>query len=231
MSLNNKIEAWLHEHRTDFVRFVDISDLTGKQNRGYPSAILFGIKSTPGYIRHVAADPDYVRKAIADGSIERDEHYVQEMGMYRISDLLAADLNEKGYGAYSLSDDNQISDSAFDAESISTYLPLKTIAVKAGMGWIGRNVLLITPERGCGQHIGAVLTNAPVATTNPPMMQSRCGSCRKCVDVCNPGALNGRSWHPGTDRDEILDVRKCTTCLQCFVHCPWTQKYMKRYTG
>ena len=227
MDLNNEIEAWLYKQGTDFVRFVDISDLPGKQNRGYPYAILFGVKSTPDYIRYVASDPDYVRKAIADGSIERDEHYVQEMAMYRISDLLAAYLNEKDYGAYSLSDDNQIADSAFDAEAIRTYLPLKTIAVKAGLGWIGKNVLLVTPERGCGQHIGAVLTDAPVATTNPSMMQSRCGNCHKCTDVCNPGALKGLSWNPETDRDEMLDVRQCTTCLQCFVHCPWTQKYMK----
>lgn len=148
--------------------------------------------------------------------------------MYRISDLLSAYLMEKGYGAYALSDDNQIADAAFDAESIRTYLPLKTIAVKAGMGWVGRNVLLITPERGCGQHIGAVLTDASVTAINPAVMQSRCGNCHKCVDVCKPGALKGLNWSPETDRDELLDVRKCTTCLQCFVHCPWTQKYVKQ---
>lgn len=221
------MEAWLHGHGTDFVRFADISDLPEKQSRGYSHAVLFGVKSTPGYIRHVSAHPDYVKDAVADGSIEHDEHYTQEMGMYRISDLLTTYLNEKGYGAYSLSDANQIAHNDFDAESIRTYLPFKTIAVKAGMGWIGKNVLLITPERGCGQHIGAVLTDAPVATINPPMIQSRCGSCRKCVDVCKPEALKGQSWSPSTDRDDMLDIRKCTTCLQCFVHCPWTQKYMK----
>jgi len=228
MNLKHEIETWLEEHGTDFVRFVDVSDLPQKQNRGYFNAILFGIKSTPDYIRHVAAHPDYVRDAIADGSIENDEHYVQEMGMYRISDLLSSYLKAKGYGAYALSDDNQIADKAFDAESIRTYLPLKTIAVKAGMGWIGKNVLLITLERGCGQHIGAVLTDAPVEAINPPMVQSKCGNCRQCVDVCMPGALKGRNWSLSTDRDEMLDIRKCTTCLQCFVHCPWTQKYMKQ---
>jgi len=227
MNLNQEIEAWLNRHGTDFVRFVDISDLLEKQNRGYYYAVLFGVKSTPDYIRHVAAHPDYVQQAVADGSIENDEHYVQEMSMYRISDELAAYLNEKGYGAYSLSDDNQIADAAFDADSIRTYLPLKTIAVKAGMGWIGKNVLLITPERGCGQHIGAVLTDAPVATFNPSVVRSKCGNCRKCVEVCLPGALKGQNWTPETDRDDLLDFRACTTCLQCFVHCPWTQKYMK----
>lgn len=225
MSMNKEIEAWLYEYGTDFVRFVDVSDLPRKENRGYSRAILFGVKSTPDYIRHVAAHPNYVRDAIADGSIERDEHYTQEMEMYRISDLLSGYLTGKGYGAYALSDDNQIADNAFDAESIRTYLPLKTIAVKAGMGWIGKNVLLITPERGCGQHIGAVLTDAPVAATNPLAVRSKCGDCHKCIDVCVPEALKGRNWAPSIDRDEMLDVHKCTTCLQCFVHCPWTQKY------
>lgn len=223
--LNKEIETWLSAQDTHFVRFVDISGLPPKQSRGYPHAILFGVKSTPAYIRHVAAHPDYVKDAIADGSIEQDEHYTQEMGMYHISDLLSAHLREKGYGAYSLSDDNQIADNAYDAEAIRTYLPLKTIAVKAGLGWIGKNVLLITPERGCGQHIGAVLTDAPVVVTDYPVMQSRCGNCHKCVEVCIPQALTGQSWSPSTDRDEMLDVKKCTTCLQCFVHCPWTVRY------
>ena len=220
---------WLKGCGTDFVRFVDISDLPHKQNRGYSHAVLFGVKSTPDYIRHVAAHPYYVQEAVADGSIENDEHYVQEMGMYRISDWLSSYLTEKGYGAYALSDDNQIADNAFDPESIRTHLPLKTIAVRAGMGWIGKNVLLVTPERGCGQHIGAVLTDAPVKAVNSPVMEARCGNCHICVDVCTAGALTGLDWNPETDRDELLDVSKCTTCLQCFVHCPWTQEYMKNH--
>ena len=227
INLNKEIATWLVRHGTDFVRFVDVSDLPLKQNRGYAYAILFGVVSTPGYIRYVAANPDYVQQAVADGSIENDEHYVQEMDMYRISDQLSDYLKENGYGAYALSDDNQIADNAFDEESIRTYLPLKTIAVKAGMGWIGKNVLLITPERGCGQHIGAVLTDSTVTAVNPPVIQPRCGNCHKCIDVCNPKVLKGTSWSLSTDRDDMLDVRKCTTCLQCFVHCPWTQKYMK----
>jgi len=231
MNLNKHIEDWLAGYGTDFVRFVDISDLPEKQNRGYRNAVFFGVKSTPAYINHVAGHPDYVKDAIADGSINHDEHYLQEMEMYRISDLLAQYLSSRGHDAYSLSDDNQIADSAFDAESIRTYLPLKTLAVKAGIGWIGKHALLITPERGCGQHMGAVLTDAPVVTVNILLLKPRCGSCRKCVDVCVPGALKGQSWSPEIDRDDMLEVPKCTTCLQCFVHCPWTQRYARQRLG
>lgn len=46
MSLNREIEAWFNGLGTDFVRFMDISDLPEKQNRGYSHAILFCDKST-----------------------------------------------------------------------------------------------------------------------------------------------------------------------------------------
>lgn len=212
----------------EFIRFVDISGLIRKQNRGFPSAVLFGVKCSPQYLKKVSEAPDYVPDMIARNYFGDDEHYCHEMEMYRISDLLAGSIEKSGYNAYSLSDANQIETSNFDGVFGKTVLPLKTLATHAGLGWIGKNNLLVNREYGCCQTWGGVLTDAPLQATwtEPPAVQ--CGNCRVCIEVCRPGALKGRTWEPGLLREEMIDVDPCTTCLKCMVHCPWTQKYMRK---
>ena len=60
MSIAKEITAWLKVQGVDFVIYIDISDLPPKQNKGYPSAILFGVKFSPEYIRKVSKSADYV---------------------------------------------------------------------------------------------------------------------------------------------------------------------------
>ena len=50
---NETITNELKQHEIEFIRFVDISGLSQKQNRGFPSAVLFGVKCTPGYLKKV----------------------------------------------------------------------------------------------------------------------------------------------------------------------------------
>ncbi|WP_291530027.1 epoxyqueuosine reductase [Bacteroides sp. UBA939] len=221
---NETITNELKQHGIEFIYFVDISDLAQKQNRGFSSAVLFGVKCTPEYLKRVRDNPNYVPEMIARNYFDDDEHYCFEMEMYRISDLVAQFIEENGYNAYSLSDDNQIATNNF--EGTQSALPLKTLATYAGLGWIGKNNLLVNKEYGCSQVWGGILTDAPVDTISQAIPAVQCGSCRVCLDVCQPGALKGRTWQAGIPREEMVDVEKCTTCLKCMVHCPWTQKYM-----
>lgn len=87
-------------------------------------------------------------------------------------------------------------------------LPQKTIATLAGLGWIGKSSLLITPEYGPRVRFGTLLTDMPLET-NTPVTQSQCGDCMACVDVCPVHAIQGENWHQNTPRSEILDVMKC----------------------
>jgi epoxyqueuosine reductase QueG len=121
-----------------------------------------------------------------------------------------------------LSDDNQIATNNF--EGTKSALPLKTLVTHAGLGWIGKNNLLVNKDYGCSQVWGGILTNAPVNTIVHDIPAVQCGVCRECLDVCQPKALKGRTWQAGIQRDEIVDVDICTICLKCMVHCPWTQK-------
>ncbi|ULQ58677.1 hypothetical protein K7I13_08910 [Brucepastera parasyntrophica] len=110
-----------------------------------------------------------------------------------------------------------------------TPLPHKTIAVLAGIGWIGKNNLLVTDEYGSGLCLGVVLTDATLEITAYTYKKAKCGNCCVCADVCGPGVLRGREWNPSLQREEMLDVYNCTTCMKCMIFCPWTIKYMNAH--
>ena len=106
-------------------------------------------------------------------------------------------------------------------------LPHKTVALRAGLGFIGKNNLLVTPEYGCALMLGKVLTTAPFVTTSEMPKQPQCGDCNICVNVCPSEALLGKTWSLNTTRDEIMVRKLCTLCLKCMVFCPYTAKYIQ----
>ncbi|SHF32409.1 hypothetical protein SAMN05444274_104425 [Mariniphaga anaerophila] len=209
----------------DFIHFVDISHLSGEQNKGYPTAILFGIALSKTYLRKVAGTPDYVEQMKSSKTIENDEFYLTEMKTDGIANRIEEFLVENKFEAYSQSENNIIKTGYFNKEHRKTPLPHKTIAMHAGIGWIGKHNLLVTPKYGSAISMCSVLTNAPLKSKREEPMDSRCGDCTICRKVCKTGAIKGNLWEYGIAREKIIDVFSCTTCFQCVVQCPWTQKY------
>lgn len=64
----------------------------------------------------------------------------------------------------------------------------RTWAVTAGLGWIGRNSMLINKRIGSYSFIAEIVTTA-VLTPDKPFITSHCGSCTKCIDACPTGAI------------------------------------------
>jgi epoxyqueuosine reductase len=113
-------------------------------------------------------------------------------------------------------------------------------AVRAGVGFYGKNTMVITPSHGSWVVLGALVTAAAVESTPP--LDLDCGACRLCVDACPTGALD----EPG-----ILDSTRCLSywtqapepmplehrgelgsmvygCDVCQDVCPWNHAVEKR---
>ncbi|HLH29425.1 MAG TPA: 4Fe-4S double cluster binding domain-containing protein, partial [Acidimicrobiales bacterium] len=105
---------------------------------------------------------------------------------------VAERLGEAGWRAAVVCDDNALVDRA--------------AAHRAGLGWFGRNSLILLPGLGSRLLLGSVVTDAPlVAAPGPPAEHgSGCGTCHRCQAACPTGAL---------DEDGVVDARRCLAWL------------------
>ena len=116
---------------------------------------------------------------------------------------LARYLEAQGWRAKVLVDDNALVDRA--------------AAVRAGLGWYGKNTNVLLQGQGSLFVLGSVVTDAPIETAQPDLdptprpptmtpgpVPDGCGSCKRCVEACPTGALDGEGH---------LDARLCLAWL------------------
>lgn len=227
-AIDNILTLLLNQAGAEIVKFVDITRLPVSRTKGYPVAILLGIPLSPGYIEMVANTPDYVREMKQKKQMYRDEFHNTELKTDGLADFFTDFLMSKGYSAYSQSEKNLLANGSYNTANHTTVLPHKLIALLAGMGWIGKNDLLVTSEYGSAISMCTILTNAPLPAVLHPASPSRCGDCTICQDECAVSAIKGTEWNTKVARDELVDVSACTTCLKCMVLCPWTLQYVRK---
>lgn len=186
----------------------------------------------------VALDPRTV-SGITEGPTRQyyNEYERANDLLERLGNRASEFLDECGHKSLPLA----VTSVGIDSKTISTRLPHKTVATRAGLGWIGKCALLVTRGFGSAIRITTVLTDARLQT-DYPVNADLCGRCSFCVDNCPAHAPSGKNWQVGLHRDEFFNAFACqrnahemaskrigveeTICGICIAVCPWTQKYV-----
>lgn len=214
------------------VGFADVSGLPETTTGGLPRAIAIGVPLDPTIVREIEHGPT--------------PRYFAEYNrinalLAELADCAAGILTATGRRA----DPVKTTSEHFNPVTLSMPVQHKTIATRAGLGWIGKSALLITKPFGPAVRLGSVLTDAEL-DTGTPVDESHCGTCRQCVDRCPAQAMVGANWQLGQSREVIYDAPSCrmtakrlsstagfeaTICGICINACPWTQRYLVRELG
>ena len=212
-------------------------------------AVLVGAADMAGFVEGpcttgVSVAVPVPRHIVEDLKTAPTKEYLEMYGILnaRLDDMVeagAAFLRENGYQAVA----NTTKVTPWNRTELQTVLPHKTAATRSGLGWIGKNCLLVTKAYGGAIRISTILTDAPLPV-DAPMEESQCGKCTKCVEACPGGALKGVNWKAGMGREEIMDSQICLKtqpeimkaatgveadiCGKCYAVCPYTQGYLSR---
>lgn len=226
VELRTAIERAAADAGVALVGLADLSSLEGLPV-GDPSTL--GFRSAVSLA--VEMPEDAVRSAKGSPSISLRESYKQNNKcLKQASASIAALLQEAGFQARMVDPAQRVV-----PEELLGPISHKAVALRAGLGWIGKNGLLITERFGPRVRLGTVLTDMPVAGPGE-MPVNQCGDCTACIDHCPTRSLKRSSFpeHPSS-RDEVMDWAKCgryeaaligdgskpeKACGRCIVNCP-----------
>jgi len=201
LSLNETWEQYIKGSGADFVHFVDAFALPPDAVESYSCVVLFG----------KALSKDYINALRANEKPKTQEVLNTERKMDALAVKVCELLEAEGY--------NSVAKLKFGR------LPHKTVALNAGLGFIGKNNLLVTKQYGCALLFGKVLTTAPFETITKSPIEPQCGDCNACVDACQPKSLHGTVWNTAAKREDMMVRKLCNLCLKCMLWCPYTEKY------
>jgi len=125
-----------------------------------------------------------------------------------LASKVASVIQNAGYRAMPIS-----ASANADDKELRGVISHKMAAHLAGLGWIGKSCLLVTPERGPRVRFATVLTNAPLKASGKPM-EVRCGDCTACVNACPVSAFTGRNYVDGEPRELRFNAFKCDRYLK-----------------
>jgi epoxyqueuosine reductase QueG len=188
----------------------------------YPRAISIGLR-IPDSIVEGLADRGGRHASVAYRTHGRETLNLRlDLAASRMASL----LQREGFAALPIPASRRTDDA-----TLSAAFSHKMAASLAGLGWIGKSCLLVTPQFGPRVRWATVLTDAPLQPTGR-MMDERCGECARCAEACPAKAIHGRAFIPGEEREARCDARACgayldemetadgAVCGMCVYACP-----------
>ncbi len=227
-SVNEELERVILSLGGSKCGFGDLRDIPERPCAALPFSVTVVLALSPGIIAGIGGGPTRAY---------HDEYERANEKLTSIGKAVVSFLEGHGFRAELL----EPSTGKFDLETLSVPFPHKTAAIRAGIGWIGKNDLLVTKEFGSAFRMCTILTDAPLSA-GEPVTESSCGSCTCCVDACPVGAPTGREWRRGSAREDLVDIFACyrrakefardsgwshSICGICIEACPWTRKYIR----
>jgi len=228
-------------HGADYYGIADLAPVRefiaaqgGERAARYPRAVVMGI-----VLQDSLVDLLPEREDRAAAMLYRHNSYdVVNLALDQIALAVANIIQRGGYAALPVPASKRASD-----EKIASVFSHKLAAHLAGLGWIGKSCLLVTPDRGPRVRWVAVLTDAPLEPTGTPMAE-RCGRCTQCTDTCPIHAITGRAFTEDEPREARLDAAACDSyfrelemdrgigvCGMCLYICPYGRKARDKNSG
>ncbi|GMV24246.1 MAG: tRNA epoxyqueuosine(34) reductase QueG [Phycisphaerae bacterium] len=158
--------GYLAEHaavRADIQRFLP----------GARSVVMVADQYSDRNARPSAAPPGSAAGRVARYAHGRDYHDVMKRRLHTLCDELRADYPDHQFRAF------------VDTAPV----PERDFAAAAGLGWIGKHTLLISPRLGSWLLLGGIATTLHASDTHQPFADA-CGTCTRCIDACPTGAIS-----------------------------------------
>ena len=160
----------------------------------------------PGTVRVISVRLDYLpaevetarvlgqpeRAYVSRYATGRDYHKLMRKRLAALAQRIETEVGPIGYRAFV--------DSAPVME--------RALARKAGLGWFGKNAMLLNPKAGSLFFLGELYTDLPLPV-DPPFEDEHCGSCSACRTACPTGAIV---------EDRVVDARACISYLTIELH-------------
>lgn len=224
---DEKLQAWLEKQYHGEMKYME----NHRELRQFPE------KLVPGALRIISVRMDYLpenhqsieilenknKAYISRYALGRDYHKVIRSRLSKLAEKINAKMQEENFIYRAFTDSAPIFE--------------RHLAKKAGIGWVGKNTMIMNNEAGSWFFLGELFTNLPLPI-DEPFATSHCGSCTACIDVCPTKAIVAPYQ---------IDARKCISyltieykgsidpalrplmgnriygCDDCQLFCPWNK--------